>query len=248
MSTDTLREMFGVMTAPPSRYEGLRTFATHMAGIASVLGDNPAGAMVVGTDFYIRTSTGELTVGPLGDDGYPEWDARTDVNFCNWDAAWEAAVRKGINSYRIVMNPGPEAPFVASPEQYEAYAERIRRLLQANPGHALVAGMEFYVATADGALHVGEVAIDGTLDIDGLLPASADAWAPHYKDELDEALASPRFVKLPERGAPRAPIEQLEALDCCVVVFTAEELRGANPAKVKDRLVELGWDVIDTLA
>jgi hypothetical protein len=40
----------------------------------------------------------------------------------------------------------------------------------------------------------------------------------------------------------------IEAMGCCVIVFTPEELRGANPNKVEERLVELGWDVIDTLA
>jgi hypothetical protein len=40
----------------------------------------------------------------------------------------------------------------------------------------------------------------------------------------------------------------IEAMGCCVVVFTPEELRGANPNKVEERLVELGWDVIDSLA
>ena len=33
-----------------------------------------------------------------------------------------------------------------------------------------------------------------------------------------------------------------------VVCFTQGELRGANPRRVEDRLVELGWDVIDVLA
>jgi hypothetical protein len=41
---------------------------------------------------------------------------------------------------------------------------------------------------------------------------------------------------------------QLEAMGCVVVVFTPEELRGANPSHVEDRLIELGWDVIDVLA
>jgi hypothetical protein len=40
----------------------------------------------------------------------------------------------------------------------------------------------------------------------------------------------------------------LEAMGCCVVVFTPEELRGAKPSKVEERLVELGWEVIDDLA
>jgi hypothetical protein len=33
----------------------------------------------------------------------------------------------------------------------------------------------------------------------------------------------------------------------CVVCFTPEELGGANPDHVEERLVEVGWDVIDTL-
>ena len=41
---------------------------------------------------------------------------------------------------------------------------------------------------------------------------------------------------------------QLEAMGCAVVVFTEEELRGARADLVQDRLVELGWDVIDVLA
>lgn len=41
---------------------------------------------------------------------------------------------------------------------------------------------------------------------------------------------------------------ELEAMGCAVVIFTEEELRGARPDLVQDRLVELGWDVIDVLA
>ena len=33
-----------------------------------------------------------------------------------------------------------------------------------------------------------------------------------------------------------------------VVIFNPEELRGANQNQVEDRLIELGWDVIDSLA
>lgn len=33
----------------------------------------------------------------------------------------------------------------------------------------------------------------------------------------------------------------------CVVCFTPDELDGANPDQVEDRLVELGWDVIECL-
>jgi hypothetical protein len=40
----------------------------------------------------------------------------------------------------------------------------------------------------------------------------------------------------------------MQRLGYAVVIFTPEELRGANPEHVQDRLVELGWDVIDTLA
>jgi len=41
---------------------------------------------------------------------------------------------------------------------------------------------------------------------------------------------------------------KMERLGHAVVCFTPEELRGADPGHVQDRLVELGWDVIDTLA
>lgn len=41
---------------------------------------------------------------------------------------------------------------------------------------------------------------------------------------------------------------QLEAMGCAVVIFTEEELRGVAPKYVEERLVELGWEVIDTLA
>jgi hypothetical protein len=41
---------------------------------------------------------------------------------------------------------------------------------------------------------------------------------------------------------------KMERLGYAVVCFTPEELRGADPGHVQDRLVELGWDVIDTLA
>lgn len=41
---------------------------------------------------------------------------------------------------------------------------------------------------------------------------------------------------------------QLEAMGCAVVVFTEEELRGARADLVGDRLVELGWEVINDLA
>jgi hypothetical protein len=41
---------------------------------------------------------------------------------------------------------------------------------------------------------------------------------------------------------------ELEAMGCTVVVFTPEELRGANPYHVQDRLIELGWEVIEDIA
>ena len=43
-------------------------------------------------------------------------------------------------------------------------------------------------------------------------------------------------------------LDELEAMGCVVVIFTEEELRGARPDLVQDRLIELGWEVIDVLA
>ena len=41
---------------------------------------------------------------------------------------------------------------------------------------------------------------------------------------------------------------ELEAMGCAVVIFTEEELRGVRADYVEDRLIELGFEVIDTLA
>ncbi len=43
-------------------------------------------------------------------------------------------------------------------------------------------------------------------------------------------------------------LRALEDMGCSVVIFTQEELRGANPDHVASRLIELGWEVIDDLA
>lgn len=41
--------------------------------------------------------------------------------------------------------------------------------------------------------------------------------------------------------------DRLRRKGCCCVCFTPDELQGANPDQVEDRLVELGWEVIDCL-
>lgn len=43
-------------------------------------------------------------------------------------------------------------------------------------------------------------------------------------------------------------LKALRDLGFAVVAFTPEELRGAEPDHVEDRLIEIGWDVIDALA
>ena len=43
-------------------------------------------------------------------------------------------------------------------------------------------------------------------------------------------------------------LRQLRKMGYAVVAFTPEELRGANSDHVEDRLVEIGWDVINNLA
>ena len=43
-------------------------------------------------------------------------------------------------------------------------------------------------------------------------------------------------------------LRQLHKMGYAVVAFTPEELRGANPDHVENRLIELGWDVIDSIA
>lgn len=54
-----------------------------------------------------------------------------------------------------------------------------------------------------------------------------------------------------DEESPELTPEVCDALDVlrkqgfAVVVFTKEELDGADPIRVADRLVELGWEVIE---
>ena len=43
-------------------------------------------------------------------------------------------------------------------------------------------------------------------------------------------------------------VREMRSEGFAVVIFTPEELREAYQEDVEDRLVELGWDVIDSLA
>lgn len=40
---------------------------------------------------------------------------------------------------------------------------------------------------------------------------------------------------------------ELRKMGCAVAIFTPEELRGADPEIVEDRIIERGWDVIEIL-
>jgi hypothetical protein len=42
-------------------------------------------------------------------------------------------------------------------------------------------------------------------------------------------------------------IEQLRFLGYAVVVFSPEELAGADPSQIQEQMVSDGWDVIDSL-
>lgn len=44
-----------------------------------------------------------------------------------------------------------------------------------------------------------------------------------------------------------AVIDGLKARGFAVIVWNPEELGSANPRKVEDRSIELGWDVIEAL-
>ena len=43
-------------------------------------------------------------------------------------------------------------------------------------------------------------------------------------------------------------IRNLRTRGFAVIVWTPEELNGADPTRFEDRSIELGWDVIDALA
>jgi len=42
-------------------------------------------------------------------------------------------------------------------------------------------------------------------------------------------------------------MRQLRNEGYAVIIWSPEELAGASPDRVQDRLIELGWDVIDAL-
>lgn len=42
-------------------------------------------------------------------------------------------------------------------------------------------------------------------------------------------------------------LRNLRSQGYAVVIFNSEELKGADPDRVEDRLIELGWEVIDCL-
>lgn len=44
-----------------------------------------------------------------------------------------------------------------------------------------------------------------------------------------------------------AVIDGLKARGFAVIVWNPEELKSANPRRVEDRSIELGWDVIEAL-
>lgn len=46
----------------------------------------------------------------------------------------------------------------------------------------------------------------------------------------------------------RKHVRVLAEMGCAVVVFVPEELNGADPSKIEDRLIELGNDVIECLS
>ena len=42
--------------------------------------------------------------------------------------------------------------------------------------------------------------------------------------------------------------QKLQSFGYAIVVFSPEELEGANPCLVEDRLIETGWDIISSLS
>lgn len=44
-----------------------------------------------------------------------------------------------------------------------------------------------------------------------------------------------------------AVIDGLKARGFAVIVWTPDELKSANPRRVEDRSIELGWDLIEAL-
>ena len=43
-------------------------------------------------------------------------------------------------------------------------------------------------------------------------------------------------------------VTELRDSGYAVVIFSPDELRGAAPDQVEDRMIEVGWDIIDSLS
>jgi len=78
--------------------------------------------------------------------------------------------------------------------------------------------------------------------------------SPHFEDwlELQKLKRENEELKMalnPNNTKQAAEhLRQLRKMGYAVVAFTPEELRGADSDHVEDRMVEIGWDVIDSLA
>lgn len=43
-------------------------------------------------------------------------------------------------------------------------------------------------------------------------------------------------------------MQRMQSFGYAIVVFSPEELEGAEPSLVEDRLIETGWDIISSLS
>jgi len=79
--------------------------------------------------------------------------------------------------------------------------------------------------------------------------------SPHFEDwlELQKLKRENEELKMAQVNPNNTKqavehLRQLHKMGYAVVAFTPEELHGADPNHVENRLIELGWDVIDSLS
>jgi len=79
--------------------------------------------------------------------------------------------------------------------------------------------------------------------------------SPHFEDwlELQKLKLENQELKMAQVNPNNTKqavehLRQLRKMGYAVVAFTPEELRGADPDHVEDRLIEFGWGVIDSLS
>lgn len=102
----------------------------------------------------------------------------------------------------------------------------------------------------DGGFVALKWGVYGRKESDNLVEWFADCANPKDAADLVSLIVGREIEPSNDKIVIECPETVQSAYDrgSAVVIFNPDELRGADPTQVMDRLIELGWDVIDCLA